>query len=126
MLSLPIGLAVAVAAAAQAALALTPLETFYPPDINSTEYITNTSLGTYGGTYQSPRKSYNTSITYGTYNYCFMPHPRAQEYALPAAISNGTLKGNIVFLEYLQRHQRRTPYNILPGGEVSCIVPAAY
>ena len=98
---------------------LTPLQTFYPPTLNDTSYITNATLGTYGGVYQSPTREANTSLPYGTYDYCQMPHPRAQEYPLPEAVKNGSVKANIVYLEYLQRHQRRTPYNILPGGEVS-------
>jgi hypothetical protein len=105
--------------AAPVVYGLTPLQTFYPPNLNDTSYITDSSLGTYGGIYQSPTRDANTSLPYGTYDYCQMPHPRAQEYQLPEAIKNGSVKANIVYLEYLQRHQRRTPYNILPGGEVS-------
>jgi acid phosphatase len=97
---------------------LTPLQTFYPPNLNDTSYITNSSLGTYGGVYQSPTREANTSAPYGTYDYCQMPHPRVQEYQVPQPVQNGSVKASIVYLEYLQRHQRRTPYNILPGGEV--------
>jgi hypothetical protein len=105
--------------AAPVVLGLTPLETFYPPNLNDTSYITNSSLGTYGGVYQAPTREANTSAPYGTYDYCTMPHPRVQEYPLPEPVKNGSVKANIVYLEYLQRHQRRTPYNILPGGEVN-------
>ncbi|KAG0651956.1 hypothetical protein D0Z07_0791 [Hyphodiscus hymeniophilus] len=97
--------------------ALTPLQSFYPPNLNDTSYITDLSLGTYGGTYQSPTREPNTTLPYGSYDYCQMPHPRVREYPLPEAVRNGSVKANIVYLEYLQRHQRRTPYNILPGGE---------
>lgn len=97
---------------------LTPLQTFYPPNLNDTAYITNTTLGTYGGVYQAPTREANTSALYGSYDYCTMPHPRVQEYSLPEAVKDGSVKANIIYLEYLQRHQRRTPYNILPGGEV--------
>ena len=97
---------------------LTPLQTFYPPNLNDTAYITNTTLGTYGGVYQAPTREANTSAPYGSYDYCTMPHPRAHEYSLPQPVGNGSVKASIVYLEYLQRHQRRTPYNILPGGEV--------
>lgn len=48
-----------------------------------------------------------------------MPHPRVSEYQLPAPVANGSVKAEIVYLEYLQRHQRRTMYNVLPSGEVS-------
>ncbi|KAF2774185.1 phosphoglycerate mutase-like protein [Teratosphaeria nubilosa] len=72
--------------------------TFYPPNLNSTLYITNTTL-------------------YGTYDYCFMPHPRLLEYNLPEPVASGSVKANLVYLHYIQRHQRRTAYNILPGGE---------
>lgn len=98
---------------------LSPLETFYPPSLNQTSYISNGSIGTYGGIYNAPTNGPTEGTPYGTYDYCSMPHPRVQEYALPGPIADGTLKGNLVYLEYLQRHQRRTPYNILPGGEVS-------
>jgi acid phosphatase len=97
---------------------LTPLQTFYPPNLDDTAYITNTTLGTYGGIYQAPTRQANTSAPYGSYDYCTMPHPRVQEYSLPGPVKNGSVKANIIYLEYLQRHQRRTPYNILPGGEV--------
>ncbi|KAJ8065814.1 hypothetical protein OCU04_006477 [Sclerotinia nivalis] len=118
-------------AGARETIALTPLETFYPIDLNDTSYISNTSLGSYGGIYSIPGKSTTSNITYGTYNYCSMPHPRAREYQLPAPVSSGTVKAGIVYLEYLQRHQRRTMYNILPSGETvlfncSGILPYLY
>ncbi len=47
-----------------------------------------------------------------------MPHPLAQEYEKPAPVANGSVKAELVYLQYLQRHQRRTPYNILPTGEL--------
>ncbi|KAJ5081231.1 hypothetical protein N7456_013469 [Penicillium angulare] len=103
--------------AAGLAQSLTPLDTFYPPMLNETSYISNNSLGTYGGIYKAPTNGPTEGKPYGTYDYCSMPHPRAQEYELPAPIANRSTKGKLVYLEYLQRHQRRTPYNILPGGE---------
>jgi hypothetical protein len=42
-----------------------------------------------------------------------MPHPRASEYNLPA----GHKSAKLVYLNYIQRHQRRTMYNLLPVGE---------
>jgi len=90
--------------------------TFYPPNLNSTSWITNTT-GTYGGVYQDDTYETVFNATYGTYDYCFMPHPRAQEYQTPAPVANGSVKAELVYLHYIQRHQRRTPYNILPGGE---------
>lgn len=95
-------------------LNLSPIGTFYPPNINDTAYITNTSLGTYGGVYNAPANQLGEASPYGVYDYCFMPHPRVQEYQLPQ------VKGaKLVHLEYIQRHQRRTMYNLAPGGEVS-------
>ncbi|KAK9342806.1 histidine phosphatase superfamily [Lipomyces starkeyi] len=91
--------------------------TFYPPTLNSTSYITNSSIGTYGGIYKADTNGPAVGTPYGTYDYCSMPHPRVQEYELPEALTKGNLQGKLVYLEYLQRHQRRTPYNILPGGE---------
>ncbi|APA10747.1 hypothetical protein SS1G_12383 [Sclerotinia sclerotiorum 1980 UF-70] len=112
-------------------IAFTPLETFYPIDLNDTSYISNTSLGSYGGIYSISGKSTTSNTTYGTYNYCSMPHPRAQEYQLPGPVANGTVKAGIVYLEYIQRHQRRTMYNVLPSGETvpfncSGILPYLY
>jgi hypothetical protein len=99
-------------------LALSPEDTFYPPTLNDTAYISNSSIGTYGGIYKAPTKGPTGGTPYGTYDYCSMPHPRSAEYELPEALTNGSAKGKLVYLEYLQRHQRRSPYNILPGGEV--------
>ena len=99
-------------------LGLTPLDTFYPPTLNETSYISNSSIGTYGGIYKAPTSGPTQGSPYGTYDYCSMPHPRTEEYKLPEPIANGSTKGKLVYLEYLQRHQRRSPYNILPGGEV--------
>ena len=108
-----------VGAALPVALALTPLESFYPPNLNDTAYISDSSIGTYGGIYQAPtRNNENTGSPYGSYDYCTMPHPRTTEYELPEPVKNGSVRATLVYLEYLQRHQRRTPYNILPGGEV--------
>jgi 2-phosphoxylose phosphatase len=115
MFSRPIAL---VGAVFPVVFGLTPLESFYPPNLNDTAYITNSSIGTYGGIYQAPTRSENTGTPYGSYDYCTMPHPRTEEYELPEPIKNGSVRANLVYLEYLQRHQRRTPYNILPGGEV--------
>ncbi|OQD89556.1 hypothetical protein PENANT_c002G01407 [Penicillium antarcticum] len=98
-------------------LALTPADTFYPPNLNDTAYISNSTIGTYGGIYKAPTNGPTAGEPYGTYDYCFMPHPRSEEYTLPEAIGKGSGKGKLVYLEYLQRHQRRSPYNILPGGE---------
>lgn len=94
--------------------------TFYPPQLNSTTWISNDSIGTYGGIYQAGTYQWNVlNKTYGTYDYCFMPHVRSQEYQLPGPVANGSVKAELVYLQYIQRHQRRTPYNILPTGEVS-------
>ncbi|KAF7942971.1 hypothetical protein EAE96_010920 [Botrytis aclada] len=104
-------------AGSQGTIALSAFESFYPIGLNDTSYITNTSLGSYGGIYSAPGKSTTSNITYGTYDYCSMPHPRVQEYRLPSPIANGSVKAELVYLEYLQRHQRRTMYNVLPSGE---------
>lgn len=103
---------------AGAALALNPRDTFYPPTLSDPAYIANGSIGTYGGIYKADTNGPTGGTPYGTYDYCSMPHPRSEEYGLPEALTNGSTKGKLVYLEYLQRHQRRSPYNILPGGEV--------
>ncbi|KAJ5085211.1 Histidine phosphatase superfamily clade-2 [Penicillium argentinense] len=103
--------------AAGSAMALSPLETFYPPALNQTAYISNSSVGTYGGLYKASTHGPAGGKPYGIYDYCSMPHPRSQEYQEPGPVAEGSVKGKLVYLEYMQRHQRRTPYNILPGGE---------
>ncbi|KAJ5135777.1 Histidine phosphatase superfamily clade-2 [Penicillium bovifimosum] len=96
---------------------VSPADTFYPPTLNSTAYISNSSIGTYGGTYEAARNGPAGGTPYGIYSYCSMPHPRSPEYELPEALTNGSADAKLVYLEYLQRHERRSPYNILPGGE---------
>ncbi|KAG0293396.1 hypothetical protein BGZ96_002864 [Linnemannia gamsii] len=94
------------------AASLSHIDTFYPNGLNYTSYITNSSLGTNGGIYNAPANQPTEGTPYGVYNYCSMPHPRIQEYELPNVI-----EAKIVYLEYFQRHQRRTMYNLAPGGE---------
>jgi hypothetical protein len=98
--------------------AFTSLDTFYPPKLNDTSYISDESIGTYGGIYNAPTNGPTIPSPYGTYDYCFMPHPRVEEYELPGPVAKGHASAKLVHLTYLQRHQRRSPYNILPGGEV--------
>lgn len=90
-------------------------DTFYP-SLNHTTFITNASLGTYGGIYNAPADQ--ASPIGDVYNYCSMPHPNEETYSLPPPVANHSVTARLVYLEYLQRHQRRTPYNLLPGGEV--------
>ncbi|EPS31450.1 hypothetical protein PDE_06405 [Penicillium oxalicum 114-2] len=105
--------------ASSSALGLSPLDTFYPSNLNQTTYISNSSIGLYGGVYKAPTNGPTAGDPYGVYDYCSMPHPRSQEYKMPGPVTNGSVRAELVYLEYLQRHQRRSPYNILPGGEVS-------
>lgn len=91
-------------------------DSFYPP-LNHTTYITDSSLGPYGGIYAAPADQPSPASD-DVYNYCSMPHPRADTYVLPSLIANSSVEARLVYLEYMQRHQRRTPYNILPAGEV--------
>ena len=97
--------------------ALAARDTFYPP-LNHTTYITNASIGTYGGIYNAPADQASTPTAQDVYNYCSMPHPRAEIYSLPPPVANQSVAARLVYLEYVQRHQRRTPYNILRGGQV--------
>ncbi|KAL4925227.1 histidine phosphatase family protein [Aspergillus undulatus] len=94
---------------------LAALDSFYPP-LNHTTYITNASLGTYGGLFNAPADRPSQTGN-SVYNYCTMPHPHVDTYALPRPVANRSVDAKLVYLEYIQRHQRRTPYNILPGGE---------
>ncbi|KAL5354971.1 histidine phosphatase superfamily [Aspergillus floccosus] len=91
-------------------------DSFYPP-LDHTTYISNTSLGTYGGIYSAPASHASPHRAGDPYNYCTMPHPRVESYSLPPPVANHSVSARLVYLEYVQRHQRRTPYNILPGGE---------
>lgn len=40
--------------------------TFYPRNINTTEWITNNSIGTYGGVYQDTTYESTSKAPYGT------------------------------------------------------------
>ncbi|KAL6693695.1 histidine phosphatase superfamily [Trichoderma pleuroticola] len=91
---------------------LSPVDTFYPSGLNDTSYISNSALGTYGGIYSAPANKASQGSPFGVYDYCSMPHPRVNEYQLP-----NDRHAKLVYLEYLQRHQRRTMYNLAPGGE---------
>ncbi|KAJ5730449.1 histidine acid phosphatase [Penicillium malachiteum] len=88
---------------------------FYPP-LDVISYITNAKHGTYGGIFTAPADEETEKID-GTYNYCTMPHPSPDNYQLPSSVQKGTTEAQLIYVEYMQRHQRRTPYNILPGGE---------
>lgn len=84
----------------------TVIDSFYPSDINDTSAIVVQTANetAVGGSVSDP---------WGTYNYCNMPHPRAEFYEVPAADKSASL----VFVEYVQRHHKRTQYNVLPQGE---------
>lgn len=101
---------------------LSAVSTFYPP-LNFSSFISNVSLGSYGGIYSVPSTRLSRSSQDGVYNYCSMPHPNEDIYSLPSPVADKSVEADLVYLEYLQRHQRRTPYNILPDGEVSNPTP---
>lgn len=90
-------------------------DTFYPQSLNNVNSLAWTN-GTNGGIYSGPVGQSTQTAPYGTYNYCYMPHPRVDEYELPAVIANKSVNANLVFVEYLQRHHKRTPYNLFPNG----------
>lgn len=94
-----------------------PDASFYPP-LDSISYITNNEYGTYGGRFTAPADEVTPEVD-GAYNYCSMPHPLAERYQPPPPVQNVSVEAELIYVEYMQRHQRRTPYNILPGGEVS-------
>ncbi|PYH98080.1 phosphoglycerate mutase-like protein [Aspergillus ellipticus CBS 707.79] len=106
------------ATGSQAGVAPTGQRSFYPPGLNHTTFISNASVGTFGGLYTAPASQAAPASPGDAYDYCSMPHPHAASYSLPPPVANQTtVSARLVYLEYLQRHQRRTPYNILPGGE---------
>lgn len=90
---------------------------FYPVALNHTTYITNTTQGTHGGIYSAPAHRASGLDQHDRYNYCTMPHPRLETYDAPEPVANGSVAATLVYVEYMQRHQRRTPYNLL--AEVS-------
>lgn len=89
---------------------------FYPP-LDSVSFITDSTYGTFGGVFAAPTDDASPTGS-ENYNYCTMPHPRPDTYRPPLPVQNRSVEAQLVYVEYLQRHQRRTPYNILPGGEV--------
>ena len=96
---------------------ISPVDSFYPP-LDSVKYITDSTHGTFGGVYNAPVNEAKHVVS-GAYDYCSMPHPHPRHYQLPSPVQNHSVQAQLVYVEYMQRHQRRTPYNILPGGEVS-------
>ncbi|PKY06112.1 phosphoglycerate mutase-like protein [Aspergillus campestris IBT 28561] len=86
---------------------------FYPVALNHTTYITNRTQGTHGGIYSAPVHRASDPDENDRYNYCTMPHPRPETYVAPEPVANGSVAATLVYVEYMQRHQRRTPYNLL-------------
>lgn len=103
-------------ASAPSATPISPERSFYPP-LDSLSYITNAEYGTFGGRFSAPAQEATQNIS-GIYDYCTMPHPRPETYRAPSPVHNDSVEAQLVYVEYMQRHQRRTAYNILPGGEV--------
>ncbi|KAI3017211.1 hypothetical protein CBS147343_9497 [Aspergillus niger] len=64
---------------------LAAVDSFYPP-LNHTTYITNASLGTYGGAINAPSDKASDPPTELVYNYCSMPHPRKPSISTLSAI----------------------------------------
>ncbi|KAK8239859.1 histidine acid phosphatase-like protein [Phyllosticta capitalensis] len=80
------------------------VEGWYPP---ASSWITDLSAvvngtGVYGFVFNSSQLPEGTP--YGTYNWCNMPHVRAQEY--PKASDEYKLE----YVEVIHRHHKRTPY----------------
>lgn len=100
-----------------------PEDSFYPP-LDSVSFITNSSYGTFGGVFTAPADEASATAS-ENYNYCTMPHPHPDTYQPPLPVQNRSVEAQLVYVEYMQRHQRRTPYNILPGGEVSDLIPVS-
>lgn len=95
---------------------ISPVGSFYPP-LDSISYIADVTRGTFGGVFTAPAEA-SSAVGSGAYDYCTMPHPHPDRYQLPLPVQNHTADARLIYVEYIQRHQRRTPYNILPGGEV--------
>lgn len=87
---------------------------WYAPDstmINSLTSVVNDS-GIYGYIFNSSNTP--ASLPYSTYNWCSMPHVRAQEYIVPSA------DYELAYVEIIHRHHKRTPYasNTFPVEDV--------
>lgn len=93
-----------------------PEDTFYPP-LDSESYITDGAGRSFQEMFTAPAEE-ASSMGSAAYDYCSMPHPHSDRYQPPPPVQNGSVKAQLVYVEYIQRHQRRTAYNIPPGGEV--------
>lgn len=93
-----------------------PEDTFYPP-LDSISYITGGAGPSFGEKFTAPAEG-PASMVCAAYDYCAMPHPHPDRYQPPLPVQNRSVEAQLVYVEYIQRHQRRTTYNILPGGEV--------
>ncbi|PWN48681.1 phosphoglycerate mutase-like protein [Violaceomyces palustris] len=65
----------------------------------------------------SPVSIYNSSTTpshlpWNTYNYCNAPHVSSRHYQVPEQAQGG--KAELVYLNVIQRHHKRTPDNLYP------------
>ncbi|KAF7544681.1 hypothetical protein G7Z17_g9765 [Cylindrodendrum hubeiense] len=103
MLSVPQTSLLVLASATAAASATVDLKWHAPGSGNKVNNLTAAlkSDGVYGFIYDS---SHTPDKTYGTYNWCNMPHARKTEYV--KASSDYELK----YVEVIQRHHKRTPY----------------
>ena len=97
------------------AVTMTPVDTFYPP-LDSVSYITDGAGHSFREQRTAPADE--ASKVSAAYDYCTMPHPHPDRYQSPPLVQNGSAEAQLVYMEYIQRHQRRTTYNLLPGGEV--------
>ncbi|KAJ7273138.1 histidine phosphatase [Mycena rebaudengoi] len=74
----------------------------YPPETSSINNLTFALNGTGApGIYDS---STTPDKSYGTYNWCNMPHVREREYKMPSK------EYSLQYVEIIQRHHKRTPY----------------
>lgn len=87
-------------------------DSIYPPEVPIQPYSNGYTLPV-GNKHATPR-----SKEYGVYNYCAMPHPHVDTYELPQAILNGSVKGSLAALTYVQRHQKRTSYHTYEDEDV--------
>jgi hypothetical protein len=93
-----------------------PEDTFYP-SLDSVSYITDGAGRSCHEMFTAPAEE-ASSMGSAAYDYCNMPHPHPDRYQPPSPVRNGSVKAQLVYVEYIQRHQRRTAYHIPPGGEV--------
>ena len=96
-------------------LPLKSLIHYYPQSLNNVNSLAWTNRNQWRDLFSSSWPIYpNSSIRY--LQLLLHAASSSRQYELPAVIANKSVNANLVFVEYLQRHHKRTPYNLFPNG----------